>query len=83
MKKMNLFTTILLAGVLILAAGPAMSQDMTDTMPEQDGTHLVQSTSNKKRALLFILTVLVIRSQADTGRTGEVAGQGDGVMKAQ
>ena len=53
MKKVHLFTTILLAGILILSAGPAMSQETTENVPELDGTHWMQSTSDEKRAFLY------------------------------
>ncbi len=52
MKKTNLFM-MLLAGMLLLSAVPAMSAQTTENVPELDGTLWMQSTSDEKRAFLY------------------------------
>ncbi len=69
MKRKHFFKAMLLAGALTLAAGPAMSQNTTDSIPEQNGPHWTQTPSDKERALLFLLTALALRSQAGIGGT--------------
>jgi hypothetical protein len=53
MNKTNAFMIMLLVGFLALAAGPAMSLETTESVPELDGAHWMQSTSAEKRAFLY------------------------------